>query len=361
MRNLIITTAIMLGVTLGITPAMAARHTGIPTAAVTDYSLVKERKVVQHRRATQHKKIFHPVRHLQHEDPPPKVVASLEQPPLPALQGIQPSGTKPEDRFSVMGDWAYSETPPPYNPADLIADALKDTPRGSPHDEIRLVAINLGLDVGLMNAIARIESDFNPHERTGSYIGLFQLSRHEFNRYGPSGGDILDARDNAIAAMMKIEFEEALFKQDTRIIPDDADLYLIHQQGLQGAAEHLEDPDRLAWRSMCATEEGREKGERWCKKAIWGNTLPFIKRIVGSVESFTSGAFVQMWASRVATFLGGTPAPVVTASLSKDEDQPHTRHHRHKVVDHNHHHRYAGKSVRRIAHHLHHLHHVAHA
>lgn len=43
-------------------------------------------------------------------------------------------------------------------------------------------------------------------------------------------------------------------------------------QGLQGAAEHLRDPSRVAWNSMCATDEGHERGSGWCRKAIWGNT-----------------------------------------------------------------------------------------
>jgi hypothetical protein len=50
-------------------------------------------------------------------------------------------------------------------------------------------------------------------------------------------------------------------------------------QGLQGAAEHLRDPSRLAWKSMCATDEGHQRGQNWCRKAIWGNTLPAFKRI----------------------------------------------------------------------------------
>ena len=58
------------------------------------------------------------------------------------------------------------------------------------------------------------------------------------------------------------------------------DLYLIHQQGWEGAAEHISQPDRIAWKSMCATSEGREKGQKWCKRAIWGNTLPALKREV---------------------------------------------------------------------------------
>ena len=35
-----------------------------------------------------------------------------------------------------------------------------------------------------MKAVAKIESDFNPSERTGSYVGLFQLSKSEFRKYG---------------------------------------------------------------------------------------------------------------------------------------------------------------------------------
>ena len=80
------------------------------------------------------------------------------------------------------------------------------------------------------------------------------------------------------------------------------DLYLIHQQGVDGAAEHVSHPDRLAWLSMCATPEGKEKGEKWCKRAIWGNTLPTIKRALKNVNKVTSGAFVAMWQQRVSHF-----------------------------------------------------------
>ena len=53
---------------------------------------------------------------------------------------------------------------------------------------------------------------------------------------------------------------------------------------------------------MCATDEGREKGEKWCKRAIWGNTLPSIKQLWKSVNKLTSGAFVAMWQQRVDHF-----------------------------------------------------------
>lgn len=230
---------------------------------------------------------------------------------------IPPSEIMPEDKFSLLADYAYSETLPPTKPADLIKRVLDCFPEGSVQSEIGLVSDLLGLDVGLMMAFARIESDFNPHERTGSYLGLYQLSRHEFSRYGPTSGDIFNARDNAIAAALKIETEANLFKIDNRHIPSNSDLYLIHQQGIQGAAQHLAKPERLAWQSMCATDEGRQKGTGWCRKAIWGNVLVTFRNMWKSVDNVTSGAFVNMWAGRVAVLLGVKPA--FADSPQKDE------------------------------------------
>jgi hypothetical protein len=126
-----------------------------------------------------------------------------------------------------------------------------------------------------MRAAAKIEPDFDPKQRTGSYIGLFQLSKHEFRKYG--SGNITDPRDNTVAAAYKLLVEAKLFELDTHKKATLSDIYLVHQQGVQGAAEHVNNPERVAWESMCATDEGREKGEKWCKRAIWGNTLPAIK------------------------------------------------------------------------------------
>ncbi len=159
-----------------------------------------------------------------------------------------------------------------------------------------------------MKAVAKIESDFNPRERTGSYVGLFQLSKSEFSAYG--AGDILNPRDNAMAAASKFVTEAALFEIIAHKKPTFADLYLIHQQGWEGAAEHVSHPQQIAWKSMCATQEGLAKGERWCKRAIWGNTLPAVKREWKSVDRLTSGAFVAMWRDRIDTFYARYPAPI---------------------------------------------------
>jgi len=230
---------------------------------------------------------------------PPKKEASSQQ--------DRPSGASPEGELSYLKYYVYSETPPPEKPAKIALAALSDVPLGTTVQEIERAAESFGVDANFMKAVAKIESDFNPKERTGSYIGLFQLSKSEFREYG--SGDILNSRDNAMAAAYKFVTEAALFEAITHMELTFANLYLIHQQGWQGAAEHLSHPQQIAWKSMCGTQEGLAKGERWCKRAIWGNTLPAVKREWKSVDRLTSGAFVAMWRDRVDTFYARYPAP----------------------------------------------------
>ena len=249
-------------------------------------------------------------RRLQEVDPAP---ARLEPDQLPnvqkesrledaadsaAIEHSEPN--EPKQNLSWLAYYAYSELPPETKPADTVLDAFKDIPPGTPVEEIRRVADILGLDFTFMKAIAKIESNFNPKARTGSYIGLFQLSKNEFAKHG--AGDILVSRDNTVAAALKMSTEAVLFEMFNRRKPTLNDLYLIHQQGIGGATEHLSRPNRLAWRSMCATDEGKQKGEKWCKRAIWGNTLPALKKAWKNVNKVTSAAFVEMWQQRVSQF-----------------------------------------------------------
>jgi hypothetical protein len=81
--------------------------------------------------------------------------------------------------------------------------------------------------------------------------------------------------------------------------PDYAERYMVHQQDIQGAIEHYTHPERVAWQSMCATDEGMLKGEQWCKKCIWGNFLPEWKHSFGSVDKIQSGDFVSLWTARI--------------------------------------------------------------
>ncbi|MBR0715407.1 transglycosylase SLT domain-containing protein [Bradyrhizobium liaoningense] len=248
-------------------------------------------------------------------------VASLETAP-PENEAAQPQDRAPapspnpgEGKQSYLKYYVYSEIPPPEKPAKIALSALSDVPLGTPVQEIERAAEAFGIDANFMKAVAKIESDFNPKQRTGSYIGLFQLSKYEFGKFG--SGDILNPRDNAMGAAYKFLTEAALFEILTQKKPTLSDLYLIHQQGWQGAAEHISHPQRIAWKSMCATQEGSEKGERWCKRAIWGNTLPAVKREWKSVDGLTSAAFVAMWRDRVDTFYARYPVLTAAAERSR--------------------------------------------
>jgi hypothetical protein len=229
---------------------------------------------------------------------------------MPRLDGPPAASPNPDQREpSYLKYYVYSEIPPSEKPAKIALAALRNVPLGTPVQEIERAADAFGFDLNFMKAVAKIESDFNPKNRTGSYIGLFQLSKSEFSKYG--SGDILNPRDNAMAAAYKFVKEAALFEVMTRKKPTFSDLYLIHQQGGEGAAEHVSHPQQIAWKSMCATQEGLAKGERWCKRAIWGNTLPAVKREWKSVDSLTSGAFVAMWRDRVETLYDRYTAPTL--------------------------------------------------
>ena len=230
-------------------------------------------------------------------DPGHRDAAQLAPTTCGASGGASNSG--PQD-FRYLICYVWSELPPAEKPAAIVLRSFKDIPVGTPVEEIKRASDAFGLDFTFMKAVAKVESGFDPKQRTGSYIGLFQLSKYEFGKFG--SGDILNPRDNAVAAAYKIITEGILFEWVTHRKPDLNDLYLIHQQGWEGAAEHLSQPNRIAWKSMCATSEGREKGVKWCRRAIWGNTLPAVKEAWKSVEKLTSEAFVGMWRERVAHF-----------------------------------------------------------
>jgi len=220
--------------------------------------------------------------------------------PVPAARDDSSTEAPVTQDFQYLIYYIWSEVPPAEKPAETVLRSLKDIPVGTPIEEIKRASDAFGLDFNFMKAVAKVESGFNPNQRTGSYIGLFQLSEYEFRKFG--SGQIRSPRDNAVAAAYKIITEGILFEWITHRKPDLNDLYLIHQQGWEGAAEHISRPDRIAWKSMCATSEGREKGEKWCKRAIWGNTLPVLKKAWKSVDNVTSEAFVGMWRARVAEF-----------------------------------------------------------
>ena len=273
-------------------------------------------------------------------------LASLPPEPAPKHWPMTVTETVPVPPARPV-EIAVAETPPiafypyaeylPEKPAKIVLASLNGVPIGTPREEVNRAADAFGLDRKYMRAVARIESGFDPRQRTGQYAGLFQLSRHEFNKYGE--GETFSARDNSVAMAAKLVNERVEFAQAVGRDPDRGDLYLVHQQGLGGAIAHLTDPDRVAWRSMCTTEEGHEKGAGWCRKAIWGNVLPAIKRVWKSVEKMTSGAFVAMWRGRIEEFYRGGDenvaakvAPARVAFAARAHHHHHYAHHHHRKI-----------------------------
>src|SRR4029450_9665499 len=239
--------------------------------------------------------------------------------PVPTTRDASNDASNPapvRQEFRYLIYYVGSELPPAEKPADIVLSSLKDTPVGTPVEEIKRASDAFGLDFNFMKAVARIESGFDPKQRTGSYIGLFQLSKYEFNKFG--SGQIRDPRDNAVAAAYKVITEGILFEWMTHKKPTLSDLYLIHQQGWEGAAEHINQPDRIAWKSMCATSEGKEKGEKWCKRAIWRNTLPALKKAWKSVDKGTSEGCVAMGRARVSEFYSKYMATAVAAGAKQE-------------------------------------------
>jgi len=164
-------------------------------------------------------------------------------------------------------------------------------------DMMRRVAGESGVSFDVMRRFAGIESSFNPGAKTGSYKGLFQLSNAEFKR-GGGKGSIYNPEANTRAFANVIKDKSAAFEKKMGRAPTGPDLYMMHQQGEQGGVNHLRNPDAPAWQNMHATGEGRQKGERWAKRAIWGNVPAQMKKQFGSVENVSSRDFTGMWSAR---------------------------------------------------------------
>ena len=141
----------------------------------------------------------------------------------------------PNRREQYLKYYVYSETPPPEKPSKIALAALRSVPLGTPVVEIERAADAFDVDVNFMKAVAKIESDFNPKNRTGSYVGLFQLSKSEFSKYG--SGDILSPRDNAMAAAYKFANEAALGRSRRTRQPSAADRLEVDVRNPGGRVE----------------------------------------------------------------------------------------------------------------------------
>ena len=125
-----------------------------------------------------------------------------------------------------------------------------------------------------------------------------------FRHYG-GRGNIYDLNANTNVAARKLREESDAFALRHGRAPAAVDLYMMHQQGVAGAAMHMENPDDPAWLNMHRTREGQMKGSKWARLAIWGN-VPTDERMrfPGGVDSVTSREFMELWARKIAKFGG---------------------------------------------------------
>jgi hypothetical protein len=158
-------------------------------------------------------------------------------------------------------------------------------------------ASDYGFDPQFLRQVIKIESGGNPNNRTGSYKGLLQLSDQEFNANG--GGNIYDPVDNLRAGAKKLAAERDAFEAKYGRPPTPTDIYMLHQQGAGGYAQHLANPEAPAWQNMLNTGEGRQKGEGWAKRAIWGNIPDQLKQKYGSVDNVSSSDFIGDWRNKI--------------------------------------------------------------
>ncbi len=244
---------------------------------------------------------------------PPPLETKAEPKPRAQLAALDPNARllDESDQPASKGYIMYANSPMVWTPVALPAEI--SAAAHAPHNnnmraEIEQAAMLFDVDVGLMKAFAKIESDYNPRAKTGSYKCLFQLSDSEFTKYWQ--GDIYDIRDCSIAAARKFATEAAEFEKDVGRKATAAELYCIHQQGYQGCAFHYAAPQQLAWKNMYLTSEGQEKGEKWARKAIWGNVPADLKnKFKGGVEALTSGQFIALWTERVNRFMARKVEP----------------------------------------------------
>jgi hypothetical protein len=235
-----------------------------------------------------------------------------------ALQELMPSvNSSGPGRLSSLaqamrtpGGLTAMEQPAPggQSPTTPPPGQSRPVPRFAPEVDsaIAAAAERHGVDPDLMRRIAAIESSGDPRAVTGSYRGLFQLSEQEFG----GRGDIFSPGDNAEAAAANFARHVASFRQQHGRDPTAGELYLIHQQGAGGFAAHMAQPERLAWQSMLATGEGRQRGERWARQAISGNLPPRVLAQLGGIENVTSQQFMGYWRGRVeGAAPGGQASP----------------------------------------------------
>lgn len=218
-------------------------------------------------------------RHNKVEETMPKAVAVGADQTLVNTNPNSPGGA------AAAAPAAGGAPPPAAGPqADQIAQTAKAA--GATPEE-----------TAYLGRTAQLESSASSAAQNGSSTGLFQFHPDTFHRVLP-GGDITSPVDQTKAAL-------ALSRQDRQtlqkigVAPDDANAYIMHQQGAGGGPALLKaDPNANAVAVLTPVYGNADLA----KKAITGN---------GGTPDMTAGQFVQMWRGKFAG--GAAPTPTAGA------------------------------------------------
>jgi len=128
--------------------------------------------------------------------------------------------------------------------------------------------------------LGQVESNNNPNAKNGSSTGLYQFHPDTFARLG--GTDINDPEQQKAAAL-KLAQESAQTLQQAGVPVDDANLYIMHQQGSGGGLALLTAPPEINAIAALTPMYGNPTRAR---QAIVNN---------GGTPDMTAGQFVAMW------------------------------------------------------------------
>lgn len=148
--------------------------------------------------------------------------------------------------------------------------------------------------LAIAGAAEQLQTEIGKGFSSDSNTGINSRTLHRGD-----GGNIFDPQANAIAAVRSLQDKSKRFSREFGREPSATELYLMHQQGEGGLRAHSRSPDAPAWQNMHSTGEGRRKGPRWAKLAIWGNVPTDMRKLFGSVENITSRQFIAVWTAKM--------------------------------------------------------------
>lgn len=132
---------------------------------------------------------------------------------------------------------------------------------------------------------AQIESGGNNSQITGSNYGRQQFSKNQWAKYGINSQNWQDPAVQDNAAKQEAIENIARFTQKYNRAPSAGELYMMHQQGADGAFAHFDNPNGSAVSNISKFYPNGGIAT----KAITGN---------GGTADMTSGQFVNMWSNK---------------------------------------------------------------